>query len=224
MGWPGLFADRGPLSAAARRTQPALLLGGVGYLLSMVTSTILMNELFDQARAGELFDLSGSSEVELSEAANLASLLSNVAQLAILAAGVLFLVWFWKAAHFSQAMGLRQRRAMGWVIAGWLVPIVNFWFPYQATRDLLPPGDPATVGLVKRWWALWIAMSVSGFFIVGGAAIMPAAAWGVAVVAAVLTIGATVTAQQVVEAIDAAQQDYLDRLSRGDVLPPPPVS
>jgi len=211
-----LAAEREVVATAARRTLPALLAGGICYLLSSVTSAIIFNDVFHQAGGGDLFDAtSGNPDAfELSEAASRASTLSNIAQVGILVVGVLFLVWFYKAVQFSEHLGLRQRRSSGWAIAGWIVPIVNFWFPYQATKDMIPPDNAETLGLVKSWWGLWIAMSLSGVLILIGSFINPAAGYGMAVVAAALTIGATMRAQQVVSAVDDAQQRYLAQLNQ----------
>jgi hypothetical protein len=179
----------------------------------MVTSTIILNDIFSQTDAGVLD--SGSEEVELSSAANSASVLSNIAQVGIIASGVLYLVWFYKATQFSRHMGLPGRRSTGWAMAGWLIPVINFWFPYQSTKDLLPPGHDDLLPLLRRWWGLWIAMGLSSVTILAGAAVMPAVAWAMAVLGAALAIGATVSAQQVVTAIDEAQEQYLAQLRSG---------
>src|SRR5262245_40449440 len=143
-----LAPERESVAAAARRTLPALLLGGISYLLSMVTSVIILNDIFSQTRTG-LFDPE-ADDIELSSAASSANLLSNLAQIGIVAAGVLFLVWFYKACRFSEQLGLPGRRSTPWAMAGWIIPIINFWFPYQSTKDLLPPGNDDVLPLLRR--------------------------------------------------------------------------
>lgn len=55
-----------------------------------------------------------------------------------------------------------QARSAGWVWGGWLVPVVNLWFPFQVVRDLLrPTRRRSSLGpIVGWWWAFWIAALV----------------------------------------------------------------
>jgi hypothetical protein len=60
---------------------------------------------------------------------------------------------------------VQHERARGWIWAGWLVPIVAVWFPFQVVRDIRKTVEldgqkrmPAT-GL---WWGLWLAFVVAG--------------------------------------------------------------
>ena len=41
----------------------------------------------------------------------------------------------------------------------WFVPVVNYWMPYQAIRDCLPPGDPSR-RLVKVFWGCFIGVEL----------------------------------------------------------------
>jgi Domain of unknown function (DUF4328) len=98
-------------------------------------------------------------------------------QLALLAAGVVFVVWLWRvrrnAELFCQA---RHRRRRGWVIGAWFCPIVNSWFPKQIVDDVIAASDPRTParvpdlrgihhngpGLVRAWWITAAASVVIG--------------------------------------------------------------
>jgi hypothetical protein len=77
------------------------------------------------------------------------------------AVAVLFLLWFVRAAHNARAMGLPARREPAAGVAGFIVPIINFWWPYQSMCDLFPPGDSRR-RLVLRWFVLWMVGSVVG--------------------------------------------------------------
>jgi hypothetical protein len=94
--------------------------------------------------------------------------------LALLAAGVVFIVWLWRARGNAELFcSGRQRRGRGWVIGGWFCPVVNFWFPKQIADDLIAASDPRTPplfpdlrriprhGLVLAWWLTWIATEVT---------------------------------------------------------------
>jgi hypothetical protein len=58
-------------------------------------------------------------------------------------------------------------------------------------------------------------MGFASIAILLGTAIMPAVGWAMAVLGAALVIGATVSAQQVVSAVDAAQAEYFESLRAG---------
>ena len=76
-------------------------------------------------------------------------------------------MWQHRANVAAQALGLPLTRSPGWGIAGWFIPIVNFWFPYEAVRDNLPPDDP-TRPLVIRWWVGMLTMGVVVWAVAAG--------------------------------------------------------
>ena len=95
--------------------------------------------------------------------------------LALLAAGVVFIVWLWRARGNAELFCYgRHRRGRGWVIGGWFCPVVNFWFPKQIVDDVIAASDPRTPplfpdlrriprhGLVLAWWLTWVATEVRG--------------------------------------------------------------
>lgn len=54
----------------------------------------------------------------------------------LLVCGVLFITWLYLAHRSDRMDPSWQRRRSGWAIGGWLVPIVNLWFPFQVVSDL----------------------------------------------------------------------------------------
>ncbi|WP_019809203.1 DUF4328 domain-containing protein [Saccharomonospora halophila] len=78
--------------------------------------------------------------------------------------GVTFLVWLWRTRGNAElASTAPHRRARGWVLGGWFVPVVNFWFPYQIVADIYrasaPNGSRGTPWLAW-WWASWLVVLV----------------------------------------------------------------
>jgi hypothetical protein len=95
--------------------------------------------------------------------------------LALLAASVVFIVWLWRVRRNAELFCAgRHRHARGWVIGGWICPIVNLWFPKQIVDDVIAASDPRTPpripdlrgiegnGLVLIWWITWIVSLVLG--------------------------------------------------------------
>lgn len=86
--------------------------------------------------------------------------LLNVAILAVeVPFFVLLLRWQFQAAKTARLLSLPAKRSPGLGVGGWFIPVVNLWFPYQAIRDCLPPGDSGR-SVVARMWAFYLSTSV----------------------------------------------------------------
>ncbi|GAA2289100.1 hypothetical protein GCM10010149_39860 [Nonomuraea roseoviolacea subsp. roseoviolacea] len=97
--------------------------------------------------------------------------LSGLAEFAtMVTCGIVFLVWLFRARANAEALApWPHRRAKPWLVFGWFVPIVGWWFPKQIVDDIWnasKPGaaeQPLTVasrsGLVRGWWAAWLVSS-----------------------------------------------------------------
>jgi len=101
--------------------------------------------------------------------------LDNAADITIFGLSILFVVWFYRARINAERHGYRQRRARGWAFWGWIVPIVNLWFPFQIMGDIWRAGLPAeqrgeTAWLPALWWTCWL-LSGLGIFGAGVTAV-----------------------------------------------------
>jgi hypothetical protein len=91
---------------------------------------------------------------------------TGVAQVAAyVVAGVIFIVWLWRARVNAEAISpnMAHRHGREWVILGWIVPVVNLWFPVRVIRDVwrTSGGGPRT-GLIVVWWLLWLVNLLVG--------------------------------------------------------------
>ncbi len=85
-----------------------------------------------------------------------------VSSFGVLAAMVMFVAWFYRARVNAEGHGWPQRRSPGWAIAAWVVPVVNFWFPFQIMADIWRAGLPAQARASRAilpgiWWASLLA-------------------------------------------------------------------
>ncbi|TVZ93426.1 uncharacterized protein DUF4328 [Streptomyces sp. BK340] len=78
-----------------------------------------------------------------------------------LVCSVVFLVWFYRVrvnAEVFSPDGHSKSRA--WTVAGWVVPIANFYFPRRIALDVWDASHPAGVrarhGLINAWWGFWL--------------------------------------------------------------------
>jgi len=123
--------------------------------------------------------------------------------------GVLFLLWFARSAVNGRALGLSARREPAAGVAGFLVPVINLWWPYQSTCDLLPPDDLRR-SLVLRWFLLWTVGGFAGTIVMWGSLLVSGwVGWLALAVPAVLTTLAAVDARRVIAAVLATHQDLV---------------
>lgn len=74
----------------------------------------------------------------------------------------------WMQGIYDQALASSpssMRLKRGWVVWGWLVPIVSLWFPKRMIDDLLKAKavakqDPITPKDTQLWWMTWISFSL----------------------------------------------------------------
>lgn len=79
---------------------------------------------------------------------------------ALLAAGVVSIVWLWKSRVLADTLSpsWRHARSRVWVWLGWFVPVVALWFPYQVVRDVRRATVRAPRPGLGWWWAGWLVL------------------------------------------------------------------
>lgn len=137
-----------------------------------------------------------------------------IAGFVALGANIVLLIWLLAASQASHRLGIPAVRSAGWAAAGFLVPVVNLWFPYQGVRDLFAPDDPHRV-VAGRWWLFHIGGTVISLLFVLTYLTSTAVAAVLAGVAAMSTIMAGMT----VYALPQAALDHHCRLANV-ALPP----
>ncbi|GII84417.1 hypothetical protein Ssi03_24070 [Sphaerisporangium siamense] len=83
-------------------------------------------------------------------------------------AGVVFVVWLFRARANAKAMStLRHRYAKLWLVFGWILPVVSLFVPKGVVDDiwLASQGEPVTVrarrpALVRVWWMAWLCSTI----------------------------------------------------------------
>ena len=100
---------------------------------------------------------------------------SLLVTLVYVVAAIFALIWQHRAASAGRALGIPAGQSPAWGVGSWFVPVVNFWIPYQAVRDCLPPGDHHRAR-VLQWWIAYlvtfgvgIAFGITALFSSGGA-------------------------------------------------------
>ncbi|MET8585376.1 DUF4328 domain-containing protein [Streptomyces collinus] len=94
-------------------------------------------------------------------------LISGLAQTLLwLACGVVFLCWLYRLRVNAEVFSPDgHSKARAWVIAGWIVPLANLWYPRRVVLDIWDASrsgtGPARHGLVNAWWALWLVSTTA---------------------------------------------------------------
>ena len=194
----------------ARRARIGLLAAVPAQLAALAFFRLQFRDIVDQVR--EFDAAGGQTRPDLTDGAwGAATQISGAVGTIV---GVLFLLWFARSAHNALALRLPARREPAAGVAGFIIPIINLWWPYQSTSDLLPPGD-ARRPLVLRWFLLW---TVGGFVgtIVSSVAIFVTGplGWALLAVPAVLTTLAALAARHLVGEIVARHAELAARPGR----------
>ncbi|WP_326551498.1 DUF4328 domain-containing protein [Micromonospora sp. NBC_01813] len=94
------------------------------------------------------------------------AVLALVALVLLLTAGVLMIVWTYRArVNLDAFPGAGASMGRGWAIAGWLVPIANFFVPYRVMANIVRDslwqfGKPV---LVQVWWAAFLSYQILSY-------------------------------------------------------------
>jgi hypothetical protein len=127
-----------------------------------------------------------------------------------IAALVVTLVWQHRAASAARAFGFPTTHSPAWGVGSWFVPVINFWFPYQAIRDCLPLDDPNRAR-VLQWWLAYIAGTVVGIAAFFAALFSSGTAIVFSIPAAALWLVVLACAPRVVTSVTAAHSAALAR-------------
>ncbi|MGW8851880.1 DUF4328 domain-containing protein [Streptomyces xiamenensis] len=157
---PQPYPPHGP----AHFADPQGLATAVTVLLGVCIAAWTVAVLAGGRLYGLLLDVEQGRFVSSSEADSADSFytMSGALQaLAMLATAVVFIMWFYRVrvnAEVFDPYGQRMKR--GWAVGGWLVPIVNFWFPKKIANDIwrasAPGGERQGTGVLTAWWVLWL--------------------------------------------------------------------
>lgn len=179
--------------AYARRAKVAVFCAVAAQLVSYAGVRTSFHRIFESVDSGEPARFQGGS-LALTELGNIAALV----------AGILFLLWFYRSATNAQKLGLPARREPGLAMAGFILPIVNLWWPYQSTKDLFPPDDPARA-YVLPWFLLWVVGNFVSLIVVFASSFVDGpGGWFFLFVPAVISLAAALAAARVIDAAVAA--------------------
>jgi hypothetical protein len=192
--------------AAGRWAKLALAWGGPALAVTTITGAVQWHWLAEHwdeiTRPGSDVQANGNTS---------AALAGQVASLVLLVVGILFLLWFHRAAANAVSAGMHARRSPVLATISFIIPILNLWWPYQSTCDMLPPEHPGRLA-VRRWWALWIGCTIAGVATAGAAFTLNDVALALTTaVGVVLAVLAAFAARAVVEEISDAHGQLLAR-------------
>ncbi|MEY2512712.1 MAG: hypothetical protein QOJ89_70 [bacterium] len=188
-----------------------------------------MRSLIDRIAAGQPVGLA-----EVQTADDRTTLVAMLSLGALVATGIAFVAWFFRAYVNIERLGARDLRATkGWSIGAWFVPLLNLVRPKQIMDDIWRASDPAlpagelrgwqraaVPGLLHGWWAAFliagVIANISGQMLAG--AETPAArhsAGQISMIGDAGMIAAAVLAVLVIRAVTSRQEDRAARVGPG---------
>ncbi|MFC0055295.1 DUF4328 domain-containing protein [Streptomyces actinomycinicus] len=156
----------GPVQVTGRLAAGGLLLAGLAWIVRAVWELRL-------ALAGEPAsgppDQGGGVHRPLDALENSYHLVTSVGGAAVVLCVLLFLSWLLRLRDNADALSGQAPKYAGiWVYLGWIMPVVNLWFPRGIVADAFrrtAPGRKLPVS-VEVWWVLWLIGMLSGVGIV----------------------------------------------------------
>ncbi|MFE7774139.1 DUF4328 domain-containing protein [Streptomyces sp. NPDC057445] len=143
-------------------------LAGLSYAVLALLGAVVVADLAGIAAAAYMrrvwaADVSARTRDELDRADLLMAVSGGLYGLALIGAGVLFIIWFHRARINAGVLAPDlQRRGPGWAIGGWFIPIGNLWIPRGIAGDVWNASRPVTGArwtshaLLNAWWAMWL--------------------------------------------------------------------
>jgi hypothetical protein len=203
---PPATADK-PVNATAERAlarwlRPTLILAAVSSAASQVSSVDQIQWIADH------WDRLMSGKTTTSQlptpAGGIVGAVAQTSTIFGVAAVVLFLMWFYRAATNGWAAGLPARRSPTMATVSFIIPILNLWWPLQSTLDMVPADTPNR-NLIRWWWVFWLLAGLCGL-----AGVPVAFAYGRTALQVVLGIGAG--AIIVAGVLASAMVEYVTRI------------
>jgi Domain of unknown function (DUF4328) len=148
------------------RFRAAGAIGAVASVLIVLVAILDVVAVFKVWRAESLIsdfvNTGGATSTgDMLDAANSVDSFRLIASLALLVAGIVFLVWVSRARNNAERFGGpdSQRRSRGWAVWGFICPVVDLWFPYQTMSDIYRASatrKPVSATLVTAWWVAFL--------------------------------------------------------------------
>ena len=158
----GMYLGAGSLWSS--QVRPLRGIGGVTRGLILVSAVLALGSIILEGWGIVTLDAYslGSVGIGALQAHDSLSVLVGIVSLVVLvASGICWVVWQYRAAA-SLPVGV-LRRSPGWHAGSWFIPFAGAWIPFQNISDLAR-GSRAALGGGTRaaWWALWIMSGLTG--------------------------------------------------------------
>lgn len=165
------FSPAGAMPGGPVLQNPRGLATAVVVLLGVVAATDLFAVYADLNVYSLMSDAMSASQSDLDRGDSLFALAGALQTLAILAAGVVFIIWFHRvrsnAEVFAQDVCTMGK---GWAIGSWFIPIGNLWLPHRVARQTwhastpqpADPGQQISHRPVNAWWITWLVAVLIG--------------------------------------------------------------
>ncbi|MFJ6568019.1 DUF4328 domain-containing protein [Streptomyces sp. NPDC091292] len=154
--------------------------GPVPVSVDGLTSAVVV--LLGVCIAGDLFSLvaeglvyAAADAAAAHRAVDFVTMAAGLQALGVVSCGVLFIIWMGRVRFNAEIYSPDgQRLSSRWVFWGWVLPVVNFWYPRRMVADIWRSSVPwragegvprLAAGPINLWWACWLAVLVGEWFV-----------------------------------------------------------
>lgn len=160
---------------------PIRRIGGLGFAVTVLVGAVVVLDMVSTWTTWYAYGVfrdyvaGQAGDTDLISADDIVSTVSWWYVVAFVAAGIFFMTWLWRARmNAERLVPAPHRRGRGWIIGGWICPVVNLWFPFMIVDDVYRasrPGNPPLLTdlrsvpgghLLGPWWALWLGSLLLG--------------------------------------------------------------
>ncbi|WP_406461074.1 DUF4328 domain-containing protein [Streptomyces sp. NBC_00111] len=158
---------------------------GLGVAVSLLLVAVIITDMLSIASGGYLYVLlrelpdSAAALDAVSHAGNRQlyyDLTGMLQSLLYFSTGIVYVCWLYRLRDNAEVFAPgAHRHGRSWTGWGWLIPVVNLWFPRRVTLDIWNASRSAESqattsrpghGLINLWWGFWLAEGL--FALVGG--------------------------------------------------------
>ncbi|MFC5170851.1 MULTISPECIES: DUF4328 domain-containing protein [Streptomyces] len=217
---------------------------GLGLATSLLLGAVIVTDVLSLASGAHLYDLLRGMPHDraalwavpgVEDRQRSYDLLGLLRSVFYLATGIVYVCWLYRLRDNAEVFAPgTHRHGRSWTGWGWIVPVVNLWFPRRVTLDIWDASRPAGPhspdrpghGLINLWWGFWLAQ---GFISLAGGAVYDTAesigptnvALGLLMASDLLDIVCAVLAVRLVRTLTHMQHD---RAREGSAVREEPLS
>lgn len=141
-----------------------------GVILSLISwgSDFMEMRLLKMLQDGS--DITENFQSQLENSDTRQGIIGKLSLLLFIVQAISILMWIYRANSNVRQLGVMNMEfSPGWSIGYYFIPLLNFWVPYQAMKEIYRCSQTVShqpekmgEGILALWWFLWISSNILG--------------------------------------------------------------